>query len=280
MNQKRRFSGRALTSCVLTFSFLAMAFSGVVLFVTPRGRVANWTGWELLGITKHQWGALHICFAVVFLVGSLIHIYLNWKRLLTYFKSRLTHRYAFRWEWAVSLVFCVLIGAGALWEIPPLSSLMSLNDRIKDSWEQEERAAPVPHAELLTLTELAEEANLGIAEALTNLHRQGIAEAGPESVVGELAERYGKTPEEIHSLAGRQTHGAGGGGNSGQGQGRGYGRMTFREYCTAQGLDPARTMADLEAGGFSGDMDMVLRDLAEANGMRPPELVDLLLQGK
>jgi hypothetical protein len=153
---------------------------------------------------------------------------------------------------------------------------MALNERIKDSWEQEERAAPVPHAELLTLAELAKEADLEIAGALTNLHREGMVEAGPETVVGELAEQYGKTPEEIHRLASRQAHG--GGGSHGQGQGQGYGRMTLREFCTAQGLDPAETMADLEAGGISGDADMVLRDVAEANGMRPPELVDMLLQ--
>ena len=55
---KRSLSGRGLVSVLTLTSFLVLAFTGCILFVTPPGRVANWTGWTMLGLTKHEWGAL------------------------------------------------------------------------------------------------------------------------------------------------------------------------------------------------------------------------------
>jgi len=50
----RRFNVRGFTSLTLTLAFLVMLISGIVLYVTPRGRTANWTGWTMLGLEKDQ----------------------------------------------------------------------------------------------------------------------------------------------------------------------------------------------------------------------------------
>jgi succinate dehydrogenase hydrophobic anchor subunit len=100
------FSGRGFTSVASAVCFVALAVTGGVLFVTPPGRVAHWTGWRLLGLTKDQWGALHIWFALLFLIASGFHIWLNWRPLLSYFKSRLTRRFALRREWTLALAMC------------------------------------------------------------------------------------------------------------------------------------------------------------------------------
>jgi hypothetical protein len=47
-----RFQLRGFVSLLLTLFFLALSFSGVMLYLTPRGRVANWTGWSMLGLEK------------------------------------------------------------------------------------------------------------------------------------------------------------------------------------------------------------------------------------
>jgi len=38
-----RFSYQVLTSFFVTFDFLILLVTGVVLYVVPHGRVANWT---------------------------------------------------------------------------------------------------------------------------------------------------------------------------------------------------------------------------------------------
>ena len=50
--KQSRFNWRGFFSLLLFGSFSLLAFSGIILYVTPKGRVANWTGWTLLA---------HIC---------------------------------------------------------------------------------------------------------------------------------------------------------------------------------------------------------------------------
>jgi hypothetical protein len=51
---------------VVALSFLALAISGAVLWVSPPGRIANWTDWAMLGLRKSEWIDLHIWFALLF----------------------------------------------------------------------------------------------------------------------------------------------------------------------------------------------------------------------
>ena len=57
-NVRRSFNMRGLTAFVLAASSAIVLTSGVILYVTPQGRVAHWTGWTLLGLGKEQWRAL------------------------------------------------------------------------------------------------------------------------------------------------------------------------------------------------------------------------------
>ena len=154
----RGICGRNFFSILIAIAFLALAVTGVVLFLVPPGRVANWTDWRLAGLSKDQWQSLHICFGVVFAVGSVVHIYLNWRTLVCYFTSRATGRLSFRWEWALAIGLCAVVGFGTVLGLPPFSSFMAFHETVKHSWEAEERRPPIPHAELLTLSELAVEA--------------------------------------------------------------------------------------------------------------------------
>ena len=67
--QRVRFSGRKFFSVLAAVSCLAMIISGVILFIKPPGRIANWSGWTLWSLTMHEWAALHIWFAAVFVVA-------------------------------------------------------------------------------------------------------------------------------------------------------------------------------------------------------------------
>jgi hypothetical protein len=62
MNDKTSagFQWRALTSVLMTLGFVLLAASGIVLFLSPPGRVANWTNWTILGLRKSDWGGVHI----------------------------------------------------------------------------------------------------------------------------------------------------------------------------------------------------------------------------
>ena len=79
---------RRIISLTIFLSFIMMAYTGIMLFLCPQGRVAYWTGWRLFGLSKEQYGELHTTFMIVFLVGGIWHITLNWRPIKGYLKNR------------------------------------------------------------------------------------------------------------------------------------------------------------------------------------------------
>lgn len=281
---RKRFNWRAFFSVLTALSFIGMAFTGVILFVVPPGRIANWTGWTLLGLTKHQWIGLHDWFSIIFVVASVFHVYLNWKLFVSYFKSKVSKAFALRIEWALALVICGVVFLGTLGDITPFSSLLVWNENIKHSWDSPQQRAPIPHAELLTLTELAEQVrDVDLETMLANLKARGIEVESPDIVLGQLAGAYNMTPARLYDIAlgqfgrgrghGRpergERHGQGG-------PGRGIGQMTLKEYCNQMGLDVNMAVQKLQDAGFKASPDMTIRGIADTAGVHPSQIRTLL----
>lgn len=288
-SDNRRFNWRAFVSIAAAVSFLGMCVTGVILFVVPPGRIANWTGWKIFGLTKHQWIGLHIWLSAVFMVVAIVHIYLNWRPLVSYLKNRASQSFAFRVEWVTAVLICGLITIGTLAEIRPFSSLLAWNEAIKHSWDDSGRRAPVPHAELLTLAELANQVDgVNLESVIENLKAKGVKVESPESVVGDLATAHNMTPHELYAIAvgeaaaGRGHGGGRGSGMGGQGDaqehsgGRGIGRMSLKQYCTESGLDLDAAMEKLRKAGLEPSEEKTLREIADTGGIHPSELRGLL----
>lgn len=285
-----RFSWRALTSILAASSFSILVFSGVILFVSPPGRIANWTNWAILGLRKQEWTSLHLWFSVLFLLVAIAHVYLNWRPMVNYFKDRMTRRVGFRWEWLLALLICGGVYGGTRAGVPPFSTLLALNEQVKESWDKKEERAPIPHAELLTLSELAQKAGIDMSVATNRLQAQGIVGYSPEAVVQQLAAANERSAQQIYevlvsSTGARRGHEEGqarGGGSKGGGKaGGGPGWQTLAQYCAARGLDLSEASARLQAKGVKFSADQTMREIAVNNGYeRPYELINILEAGK
>lgn len=282
----RRFSWRAFISVTTALSFVAMSITGVVLFITPPGRIAHWTGWRIWALTKDQWAGLHIWFSLVFMIAAILHLYLNWQCFLSYFRTRLHRAFALRMEWALALLLCGVVGWATLAEVKPFSSLLTWNEAIKHGWDTPAAQAPIPHAELLTLGELAQKTEgLDVDVMIKNLLAAGIEVESADVVLGDLASRAGMTPRQLYAIATGQSiapgAGRGGRGVGRQGQqqgGYGMGRLTLRQYCEQQNLDLAKTLQELREKGFRAETDMTIREIAATGGVHPSAMRDLLTQ--
>ncbi|MCF7973423.1 MAG: DUF4405 domain-containing protein [Phycisphaerae bacterium] len=282
--KQTRFNWRGFTSITTALSFLGLACTGVVLFFMPPGRIANWTGWTCAGLTKHQWGGLHIWFGILFAVICIIHAIYNWKCLLNYFKDKTRQHFALRWEWALALALCGLLLMGTIRDTTPFSTLLAWQESVKSSYDRLPAQAPIAHAELLTLDQLAKQIDGVEAAGLeTNLEANSITLTSPEETIGELAQRYGKTPSEIYQLAlgntsTTQTHlgGQGRGGYGGGGGGQRFGQMTLKDFCEQAGLDMVTAMEKLNQAGCTASDSMTMRDIASTAGLHPSELRSLL----
>ncbi|MCK5294132.1 MAG: DUF4405 domain-containing protein, partial [Arcobacteraceae bacterium] len=79
---------RKITSFTLLYSFIIMALSGFMLFISPFGRLSMMIKWEILGLGKMEYQALHLIFMLVFVLAGIVHIYVNYKAILNYWKNK------------------------------------------------------------------------------------------------------------------------------------------------------------------------------------------------
>jgi hypothetical protein len=284
---KTKFNWRSYVSVLTALSFIGMTFTGIILFFVPSGRVANWTGWTMLALSKQQWIGLHDWFSIIFVIASVFHLYLNWKPFVGYFKNKVTRAFGLRAEWALAAVTCIAVFVCTLVGVKPFSSLLAWGESIKHSWDNPRQRAPIPHAELLSLRELAEKVtNVDLETMLSNLKAKGIEVRSPDVVIGELAEAYGMTPARLYDIAlGQAATGIGRGGRHGQagaeggrggGPGRGFGRMTLKQYCEQMDLDLDMAVKKLKEAGFTVSAEMTFRDIADSTGARPSDIPNIL----
>jgi hypothetical protein len=79
-----------------------------------------------------------------------------------------------RWEWLGAVVFCAAFFAAVRLELPPFSSFLAYTGDLRESWAMKNERPPIPHAELLTLRELAEKAGVELTNVMTRLKASGI----------------------------------------------------------------------------------------------------------
>lgn len=225
-----KFNFRGFTSLLLTLATLAMTFSGVMLYFTPRGRVANWTGWTLLGLSKEGWVAVHMNIAILFVLAALIHLIFNWTVFWSYLKKRASLGLNLKGEMAIAVVLAAAVVAGAILEVPPFSTVVAVNQQIKDSWEGQASDAPAPHAEEFGLQRVAGSMRLSVGEVVAALEEEGFSVPDANATVGQIAEANGVTPQAIHAaIVKRFPQASASGLGKGQGPGMGMGRGMGKE---------------------------------------------------
>ncbi len=199
-----RFYFKGFTSLLLSISFVGLAWSGVLLYLSPRGRVANWTGWTMMGLTKTQWAALHMNLSILVIIAAAVHLIFNWSMFWGYIKSKVGWGLNLKWEILAAATLMAVVSVGSVRDWPPFSEVMAWNLWIKDYWEPKAADAPAIHAEEFTLERLA--ANLGLAaeEVTKALQDEGLVVADTKASVSQIAQTNQTTPQAIHAAIRRR----------------------------------------------------------------------------
>jgi len=199
--QKQSLHLRGFISLLTALSFLIMTVSGIILFITPQGRVAYWLDWTFWGISKAQWGDMHITTSLLFALAGLWHTWLNWRALVSYFQDKVKKTVALKWELAIAMLITIFCTVGGIYKTPPLSYVLELNDWIKDSWVKSPDDEPViSHAELLPLKNFLKKVDIELEPALAELKKQGITVSGPDQKLLDISRNNGKSPAAIYKL--------------------------------------------------------------------------------
>jgi len=276
--ERSRFSYRALTSLILVWAFLTLMVSGIMLYVSPPGRIANWSDWRLLGLTKEQWQGVHTLTAIVFLTGGLFHLLkFNWKVFVAYAKGRAGREWHYRREFAASVILVLVVLAGTIIQVPPFQSVMAGGEVIKNSWADTTNQPPVPHMEEMTIQEVAGKLELPPDRAVGIVKEQGVAAAQPQMSLKEAARETKKSPQEIYrelqhkSALPPEKHP-----QAGFGHGMGLGRKSVTDAAAELGVTPEAVIAALAARNIKAKPEDTMRAIASANGMTPAEIFEIL----
>jgi hypothetical protein len=281
-----KINNRGLTSFFTLFGFLIMSITGLVLYIGPAGRVAYWTIWTFGGLSKDDWGNIHILSSILFIVAGAVHIYFNWKPLMHYFKDKARKAVRLRKELGISLALSVWIIVSSIWPFPPLSYLLDFNAWLKDVWiVQDHYEPPFGHAELLSLKTFATKMDIDLEKAVQELKSNGVAFNSTNETLEDIARNnntapmdlylmikkfepvpsletlYSYTPESIEV----------------EFSGTGIGNKTVASVCERLGLDTTVIVQRLSAAGLRADIDKTLKSVAEEGGTDPIEVVKVFL---
>ncbi len=270
---KKSFRWRVFISFGLFIALFMMLVSGLILYISPPGRVANWTDWRLIGLTKTGWRNQHLIFGFVFILLSLFHLFLvNWKAFLCYLKTKTAEGFRRPTELLAILLLSLLFGVGTCYDIEPFSAIIQFGNRISSSWEDQEKRAPIPHAELMTLTELAQQPGMGgDSEALkAKLEKAGLTVASSKVTLAAIAEANGMAAEHVYEMLSP--------GEKGRSKlsGKGFGQRTLQQIADESGISATSLQLALRQKGIEAKTDTSLKTIAEENGIEMRELRQLL----
>jgi len=274
--KRKSFSWRGWTTFVVTISFVVDTISGIILYIAPPGRIANWTNWRIWGLDKEDWGAIHTIFGYVLLIIVALHLYYNWKVFTNFIWSKIKKAINLRWEMLFAIVVSLFIFLGTLWNIPPFSSTMELGDYFKAIWEESKVETPITHGEILSLEEFAKKVQVPADEIVTTLKSKGYKVINLEQTLGEIAKENNTSPDKLYEAM------------KSEGvkpiepktlEGSGLGKKTLETICSEQGIPLNDTISRLKQKGIDAKPGDRLKDLAGKLGMSPMDVL-ALIQGK
>ncbi len=188
---------RKIASLTAAVSFLVMILTSVILYIVPQGRVAYWADWRLWGLSKEQWGDIHINTGILFLISLGFHIYYNWRPLMAYLKDKAKNFKVFTKDFNVALILVLLVGAGTYFEIPPFSTILGISDHFKDAAAEKYGEPPYGHAELSSLKTFTEKMGLDLTESLKMLKGAGLTVSGEMQTLSDIGKFNNIPPQEV-----------------------------------------------------------------------------------
>lgn len=269
---------KKITSLTLLIAFVLLIFTSVILYIVPQGRVAYWADWHLLGLSKTQWGNLHINLGVLMLIAGLLHIYYNWKPITAYLKNRAKQMKVFTPSFNVALIITLFTAIGTYYEIPPMSTVISVGESIKDKGAVKYGEPPYGHAELSSLKLFAKKQALDLDKSMQLLTAAGVAVTGPEETLASIAGANNMTPMQVYEIikpAMNQEKTAAGI-TFPDSPPPGFGNMTLGAVCSQYDLVIPTIIRGLKEKNINATPDNTIKDIAKENAVEPMAVFEKL----
>lgn len=270
---------RRITSLTASLSFVLMVLTSVVLYIVPQGRVAYWADWHLWGLTKTDWGNIHINLGLLFLISLFLHIYYNWKPLISYLKNKAKQVKVFTPEFNLALAITIAAAVGTYVMAPPFSWVMSLNEHFKDSGAETYGEPPYGHAELSSLKTFANKMNLDLEQSMKLLNQAGYGVTDSAVTLKTISEQNDIPPQQVYetikAAAAVDTAAVSENDTTLPSSPKpGTGRLTLADFCAQYGLNNKWIVRELKKQEINASEALTLKDIAEQNSLSAIDLYE------
>ncbi|MHA1444864.1 MAG: DUF4405 domain-containing protein [Candidatus Hodarchaeales archaeon] len=269
---------RKIASLTAALSFIMMLLTSFILYIVPQGRIANWADWHLLGLSKEQWGNIHINTGILFLIALGFHIYYNWKLIMSYLKDKAKNLKVFTKEFNIALFLIFLIGLGTYFEVPPFSSILGLSESIKDDAAEKYGEPPYGHAELSSLKTFAKKMGIDLKESMKLLKEAGFTVEGETQTLSAIGKLNDISPQQIYltikpsgrksatySVVAKKLPDS---------PPSGTGNMTLADLCSQYNLNMKIILRALAKENINASEDLTIKKIAEENQIGSTDLYE------
>lgn len=265
---------RKITSLSLGFAFLIMAYTGIMLYFVPKGKVAYWSDWHLFGLSKTQYGEIHTTSMVTFLLFGILHIYYNWKPIVSYLKNKQKKISFTKKEFLIAFGLNLLFVVGTLYMIQPFKAFLDLEENIKNSWVKEYGEPPYGHAEESKLKNFCKKMGMEYDVVSKTLTANKIVFQADETLLS-IAQHNNMTPSGVYKLiapnAGVKT--------KLDGVPSSLGKKTLQELSDMKKIDLQKSLTLLHAKGLSDiTAESSIKSIANELNLMPTDVYKLLIQ--
>lgn len=270
---------RRITSLTALISFCLLVLTSVVLYIVPQGRVAYWADWRLWGLSKTQWGDIHINLGLLFLLAIFLHIYYNWKPILNYLKNRAKQLKLFTPEFNVALLLTAIFTIGTLFYVPPFNWVLILGDHFKASAEAKYGAPPYGHAELSSLKSFASRTGLNLEESMARIKKEGLRFEGPSQTLKDIAQANQMSPQQVFEIMKTNDEPRKSAAMPASPP-QGIGKRSIAAICKTYDRDLATVLNTLKDRTIKVVGDQTLKEVAQINQLDPEDIYEMIRESQ
>ena len=227
------------------------------------------------GLTKTDWGNIHINLGLLFLLSILLHIYYNWKPIVSYLKNKAKQVRVFTKEFTLAFIITIVVAVGTFFLAPPFHWVMEFNDFLKDSAALKYGEPPYGHAELSSLKTFSAKMGLDLPQATEHLKKAGIEFDGPGQSIQEIARFNRMSPKQLYAAM-KSTESPDAVKKIPDLPPPGLGRRSLADICQEYNLKIPLVLRTLAGNDIKASAELSIKEIAALNNKNPIDIYDII----
>lgn len=229
-----------------------------------------------MGLSKHQWGNIHITVGTLLLLAAGLHIYYNWRPITAYLKNNAKKLTVFNKHFNVALIISAYVAVGTLYSLPPMNYVLDFGEYLSELGNQKYGEPPYGHAELSSLEMFCDKMNINTADAMELLENAGLKFSGMGSSMATIAKDNRRTPQQVYDIIKPAGYASKEPQAFPEHPAPGFGSKTIEAICQAYNLQTDEVMTALRHAGVDADADETVKEIGAKNKSNPMAIFEVV----